>query len=124
MQGQIGLIESGHLAYTILVNKDDVRIKIPNRLILGEIIHNSKEEKLVELCADVAYKSDPRQVITIVENTIKEIEGKNTARKPVIGIDEFAYSSINIGIRFLAQTYKYFEFKYAANLAIYDAFKQ
>ena len=25
---------------------------------------------------------------------------------------------------FLAPTYKYFEFKYAANLAIYDAFKQ
>ena len=74
-------------------------------------MHNSEEEKLVELCVGVAYKSDPHQVITIVENALKGIEGINTARGPVIGIDEFADSSINIGIRFLAPTYKYFEFK-------------
>jgi small conductance mechanosensitive channel len=124
VQGQTGLVESVHLAYTILIDEDDVRIQIPNRLVVGEIMHNSKEEKLVELCVGVAYKSDPHQVITIVENALKGIEGINTARGPVIGIDEFADSSINIGIRFLAPTYKYFEFKYAANLAIYDAFKQ
>ena len=124
VQGQTGLVESVHLAYTILVDEDDVRIQIPNRLVVGEIMHNSKEEKLVELCVGVAYKSDPHHVISIVEEALKGIEGINTARGPIIGIDEFADSSINIGVRFLAPTYKYFEFKYAANLAIYDAFKK
>jgi small conductance mechanosensitive channel len=124
VQGQTGLVESVHLAYTILVNEDDVRIQIPNRLVVGEIMHNSKDEKLVELCVGVAYKSDPHQVIVIVEEALKGIEGINTARGPIIGIDEFADSSINIGVRFLVPTYKYFEFKYAANLAIFDAFKK
>lgn len=124
VQGQTGLVECVHLAYTILLDEDDVRIQIPNRLVVGEIMHNSKEEKLVELTVGVAYKSDPHQVIAIVEEALKGIEGINTARGPIIGIDEFADSSINIGVRFLAPTYKYFEFKYAANLAIYDAFKQ
>jgi small conductance mechanosensitive channel len=124
VQGQTGLVECVHLAYTILLDEDDVRIQIPNRLVVGEIMHNSKEEKLVELIVGVAYKSDPHQVIAIVEEALKGIEGINTARGPIIGIDEFADSSINIGVRFLAPTYKYFEFKYAANLAIYDAFKQ
>lgn len=124
VQGQTGLVESVHLAYTILIDEDDVRIQIPNRLVVGEIMHNSKEEKLVELCVGVAYKSDPHHVIAIVEEAIKSVEGINTARGPIIGIDEFADSSINIGVRFLAPTYKYFEFKYAANLAIYDAFKK
>lgn len=124
VQGQTGLVESVHLAYTILLDEDDVRIQIPNRLVVGEIMHNSKEEKLVELCVGVAYKSDPHQVIAIVQNALKGIEGINTARGPIIGIDEFADSSINIGVRFLAPTYQYFEFKYAANLAIYDAFKK
>lgn len=124
VQGQTGLVESVHLAYTILLDEDDVRIQIPNRLVVGEIMHNSKEEKLVELCVGVAYKSDPHQVIAIIEDALKSIEGISTARGPIIGIDEFADSSINIGVRFLAPTYKYFEFKYAANLAIYDAFKK
>jgi small conductance mechanosensitive channel len=124
VQGQTGLVEGVHLAYTILIDEDDVRIQIPNRLVVGEIMHNSKEEKLVELCVGVAYKSDPHQVIAIVEEALKGIEGINTSRGPIIGIDEFADSSINIGVRFLAPTYKYFEFKYAANLAIYDAFKK
>jgi small conductance mechanosensitive channel len=124
VQGQTGLVESVHLAYTILLDEDDVRIQIPNRLVVGEIMHNSKEEKLVELCVGVAYKSDPHQVIAIVEEALKSIDGISTARGPIIGIDEFADSSINIGVRFLAPTYQYFEFKYAANLAIYDAFKK
>jgi small conductance mechanosensitive channel len=124
VQGQTGLVESVHLAYIILLDEDDVRIQIPNRLVVGEIMHNSKEEKLVELCVGVAYKSDPHQVIAIVEEALKGIEGISTARGPIIGIDEFADSSINIGVRFLAPTYQYFEFKYAANLAIYDAFKK
>lgn len=124
VQGQTGLVESVHLAYTILIDEDDVRIQIPNRLVVGEIMHNSKEEKLVELCVGVAYKSDPHQVIAIVKKALQDIEGINTERGTTVGIDEFADSSINIGIRFLAPTYKYFEFKYSANLAIHDAFKQ
>lgn len=124
VQGQTGLVESVHLAYTILIDEDDVRIQIPNRLVVGEIMHNSKEEKLVELCVGVAYKSDPHQVISIVKKALQDIEGINTERGTIVGIDEFADSSINIGIRFLAPTYRYFEFKYAANLAIHDAFKQ
>ncbi|WP_299075188.1 mechanosensitive ion channel family protein [uncultured Paraglaciecola sp.] len=123
VQGQTGLVESVHLAYTILIDEDDVRIQIPNRLVVGEIMHNSKEQKLVELCVGVAYKSDPHQVITVVAQALKTIDGINIAHGPLIGIDEFADSSINIGIRFFAPTYRYFEFKYRANLAIYDAFK-
>ena len=124
VQGQTGLVESVHLAYTILIDEDDVRIQIPNRLVVGEIMHNSKEEKLVELSVGVAYKSDPHQVIAIVAEALKTLEGINTNRAPLIGINEFADSSINIGVRFLVPTYRYFEFKYQANLAIYDAFKQ
>ena len=124
VQGQTGLVESVHLAYTILIDEDDVRIQIPNRLVVGEIMHNSKEEKLVELSVGVAYKSDPHQVLAIVAEALKTLEGINTNRAPLIGINEFADSSINIGVRFLVPTYRYFEFKYQANLAIYDAFKQ
>ena len=124
VQGQTGLVESVHLAYTILVDEDDVRIQIPNRLVVGEIMHNSKEEKLVEIFVGVAYKTDPHQAIAVVNKALEKVEGINRDRGPLVGIDEFGDSSINIGVRFLAPTANYFEFKYTANLAIYDALKQ
>jgi small conductance mechanosensitive channel len=123
VQGQTGLVESVHLAYTILIDEDDVRIQIPNRLVVGEIMQNSKAEKLIELSVGVAYKSDPHQVISIVEQAVGRIEGVNHNRGLVIGIEAFGDSSINIGVRFLAPTAKHFETLYAANLAIYDALK-
>lgn len=124
VQGQTGVVESVHLAYTILVDEDEVRIQIPNRLIVGEIMHNSKEEKLVELSVGVAYKSDPHRVIEIVRNCLDPIEGINRSRGLLVGIEAFGDSSIDIGVRFFAPTEKHYETLYTANLAIYDALKQ
>ncbi len=124
VQGQTGVVESVHLAYTILVDEDEVRIQIPNRLIVGEIMHNSKEEKLVELAVGVAYKSDPHRVIEIVRNCLDPIEGINRSRGLLVGIEAFGDSSIDIGVRFFAPTEKHYETLYTANLAIYDALKQ
>jgi small conductance mechanosensitive channel len=121
VQGQTGLVESVHLAYTILVDEDAVRIQIPNRLVVGEIMLNSKELKLIELSVGVAYSSDPREVISIVSNAISGVDGVDSARSPIVGIQEFADSSISIGARFLAPTDSHFETLYAANLAIHDA---
>lgn len=124
VQGQTGIVESVHLAYTILFDEDGVRIQIPNRLVVGEIMHNSKEQKLIEITVGIAYKTDPHHVIAIVDNALKDVEHIDMEHRPLIGIDEFGDSSINIGIRFLAPTEKFFEVKYAANLAVHDAFKK
>lgn len=121
VQGETGLVESVHLAYTILVDEDAVRIQIPNRLVVGEIMLNSKELKLIELSVGVAYSSDPREVISIISNAISGVIGVDAARSPIVGIQEFGDSSINIGARFLAPTDSHFEMLYAANLAIHDA---
>jgi len=51
-----------------------VRIQIPNRLIIGEVLHNSANEKLVELEVGVAYKSNTDQVISLIEQTLKTIK--------------------------------------------------
>ena len=40
-----------------------------------------------------------------------------------VGIEKFADSSINIGIRYWVPTNKYFETQYAVNLSIYKNFK-
>ena len=124
VQGVTGLVESVHLPYTILVNEDDVRIQIPNRLVVGEILHNSKEEKLIELSVGGAYQSDPHQVIEVLRGALLPIAGINTERGPFVGIESFGESGMNFGIRFWAPTEKYFDTLYAANLCIHDALKE
>lgn len=124
VQGVTGLVESVHLPYTILINEDDVRIQMPNRLVVGEILHNSKGEKLVELSIGVAYASDPDQVIQVIRSALEQVDQINPERGPLIGIEQFADSSINFGVRFWVPTDQYFDRMYAANLAIHRALKE
>lgn len=50
------------LSLTILVDEDGVEIFIPNRKIVGEIIHNSQAYHLVEAAVDISY-DDPQQAV-------------------------------------------------------------
>lgn len=121
VQGVTGLVQSVHLPYTILIDEDDVRIQLPNRLVIGEILHNSAAEKLIEITVGVAYSSNPRDVVGIIRKALATIPGISSMRGPLIGIEKFGESSIQIGVRFWAPTNRYFETLYAANLAIHDA---
>ena len=121
VQGVTGVVEKVMLPYTILTDEDNVLIQIPNKLIIGEVIHNSAAEMLISLDIGVAYSSNTQDVINIVQQAVLSVENIDPKRKPAIGIDSFADSSIQIGIRVWAPTTRHFETKYALNKAIHDA---
>jgi small conductance mechanosensitive channel len=121
VQGVTGLVDEVQLPYTILLDEDNVRIQIPNRLIVGEVLHNSAGEKLIELQIGVAYKSNTGDVIALIEKALESIDGISDERTPIVGIDNFGDSSINFGVRFWAPTDRHFHIRYAANKAIHDA---
>lgn len=121
VQDVAGLVSEVHLGYTILLDEDNVRIQIPNRLVVGEILHNSAEEMLIELEIGVTYSSDTQQVIDLITKSLSGINEINQERAPIIGIDNFGDSSINFGIRFWAPTTQHFEIRFAANKAVHDA---
>jgi len=123
VQGTSGLVKEVHLAFTILTNEDGVDITIPNKHIIGEIIHNSHADTLAEETVGIAYHCDPMQAIAVIEEALSGIPCLQDKRPPQVGIKEFGDSSINIGVRFWAPTETYFQTCYAANAAIYDALK-
>lgn len=123
VQGQTGLVDEVHLAYTVLRDEDDVRITIPNRHIVGEIIHNSAANKLAETNVGVSYDSDPQKVIQVLHAVLVE-QGVTEAREPLIGIDNFGDSSINFGVRFWVPTDRFHEVRFRVNNAIFDALGQ
>ena len=119
----IGQVKEVHLAFTILSDEDNVEITIPNKHIVGEILCNSHNDTLAEESIGISYDSDPDEAISVIMNALNGVKNISTERKPQVGIEDFADSSILIGIRFWAPTSQYFETRYNANAAIYQALK-
>jgi len=119
----IGQVKEVHLAFTILNDEDNVEITIPNKHIVGEILCNSYNDTLAEESIGISYDSDPDEAISVIMNALNSVKNVSIERKPQVGIEDFADSSILIGIRFWAPTSQYFETRYNANAAIYHALK-
>lgn len=124
VRGVSGLVDEVQLGYTILINEDSVRIQVPNRLVVGEILHNSNNNSLIELSIGVAYDSDTQQVIELILASLANMQEIESGSDPIVGIDNFGDNSINFGVRFWAPTTKLFELRYAANKRIHDSILQ
>lgn len=119
--GQSGVVQEVTLSSTILTDEDGVKITIPNKHIVGEIIHNSFKYKIVENKVGVSYSDDPEKAIEVIQKTIARFKEVAETPKPQVGLQEFGDSSINIGCRYWIPTTKYFQNLCAINLAIYKA---
>ena len=121
--GVSGVVEEVKLANTILVNEDGVKIVIPNKSIVGEILHNSKMCRAAECTVGISYDSDPEKAIRLIQGIIDSTEATDKTQKPTIGIRDFADSAITIEYRYWVPTVKYFNTLYQVNLQILKAFR-
>ena len=119
--GQSGIVQEVTLSSTILTDEDGVKITIPNKQIVGEIIHNSFKYKIVENRIGVSYSDDPEMAIQVIQKTIAGFSEVAETPKPQVGLQEFGDSSLNIGCRYWIPTAKYFQTLCAINLAIHKA---
>jgi len=82
VQGVAGLVKEVNLSATILSNEDNELITIPNKHIVGEIIHNSQADSALELEVGVAYDGDPGQAVEVVRKSLQGIDGISEVREP------------------------------------------
>jgi len=122
--GVSAVVEEVKLGATILRDEDGVEITIPNKKIIGEIIHNSQEKRIVEGTVGISYDSNPQEAIRIIEEVLHGFEEISQDPPPQVGIEEFGDSSINIGMRFWIPSRKYFSLLHRVNLAVYDGLKR
>lgn len=121
VKGVHGIVQEVKLPCTILVNGDGEKIMIPNKDIVGEILYNSGENKVVERTVGISYGDDPQKAIQVIADALKRIPKVCQISTPQIGIDNFGDSSINIGLRYWVPTREYFQTLHQANLEIYKA---
>ena len=121
IKGQSGIVQEVTLAMTILTDEDGVKITIPNKHIVGEIIHNSFQYKIVENMVGISYSDDPEKAIQVIQKVITGFKEVTQTPRPQVGLQEFGESSINIGCRYWIPATKYFLTLCAINLAIHKA---
>ena len=121
VQGVEGQVKEVHLAYTLLANEDDVQISIPNKHIVGEILHNSNTNSLAEVTIGVSYSTDPENAIAVIEQALKNVVGIPQDKPPLVGIENFGDSSIDIGIRAWLPTQQFYQVLYSMNKTVYKS---
>ncbi|HTR00907.1 MAG TPA: mechanosensitive ion channel domain-containing protein [Candidatus Acidoferrum sp.] len=123
VKGVTGLVKEVRMASTILANQDDIRIMIPNHHIMGEIIHNSAAETIVEMTLEVAYDSDPLRAVELIKAALASNPHISTTRPPQAGIHDFGNNGYRLGLRYWTGTARLFQTRCAANAAIYQTLR-
>jgi len=121
VSGQVKTIELGH---TLLINEDHIEITIPNKHIVGEILHNSFKFSLVKGEIDIAYDACSDTAISLIEQVLDEHELVAKIPNAKIGIECFAASGVTISFRYWVPTTKIIESKLAINSGVYKAINQ
>ncbi|HCE45257.1 MAG TPA: mechanosensitive ion channel protein MscS [Lentisphaeria bacterium] len=97
--GVEGDVENINLFTTILSHPDKSNVVVPNRKIVGEILHNYGRIRQLNLVVGVSYDTD----LNVALSTVNEVLQNNARVKKdlsaVIAVSVLADSSINIAVK-------------------------
>ena len=84
---------------TTLVHPDQSRIVIPNRKVVGEILHNFGTIRQLDLSIGVSYQTNIDTTLRRLRDLVTHHPKVLQTPAPIIGIAAFADSSITLSIR-------------------------
>ncbi len=95
VQGQVSTIE---LFSTTLVNPDRSRVVIPNRKIVGEVLHNYGAVRQLGLTVGVAYGGNLSQALAMIREVLAANPRVLKDPAPIVGVTALGDSSVTITI--------------------------
>ncbi len=96
VHGQVTSIE---LFSTTLMHLDHSRVVIPNRKVVGEVLHNFGTTRQLQLTVAIAYDSDLNEALAVVRETVTRNPRVLKDPAPVVGVSVLADSAIRIAIQ-------------------------
>ena len=118
-----GVVENITLSTTILVGEDGERITIPNKEIVGQVIVNSQEKRIVETRIAIPFDDDTEKAADALRQTLAEFPDIDSDPAPQVGIHDFTYGGVVLGARFWVPSKRYFQTRYAVNAAFLKALR-
>jgi small conductance mechanosensitive channel len=97
--GVEGQVDAISLFSTTLIHTDRSRVVVPNRKIVGEILHNYGKIRQIDIVVGVAYDTDLNQALAAINEVLQTNPRVLKDPAPVIQTIMLADSSVNIGIK-------------------------
>ncbi len=97
--GEEGVVDQIELFSTTLRHPDLSRVVIPNRKIVGEVLHNYGTVRQLDLAVGVAYDTDLKDAIVVVRGVLDQSPRVLKEPTPFVGVTTLADSSIDISVR-------------------------
>ncbi|MCR9221049.1 MAG: mechanosensitive ion channel family protein [Alphaproteobacteria bacterium] len=121
VKGVSGVVDDIRLAHTTLIGEDAERITIPNKEIVGEVIVNSDENRIVEARIAVGADSDLDAAIAALRGVLEASDGVSKDVRPHVGVHDFTYGGVVLGLRYWVPSKTYFQTRYAVNARVLQA---
>ena len=83
---------------TTVGHTDKSKVVIPNRKIVGEILHNYGRIRQLPLSVGVAYDTDIAAALAAIDGILRANPRVLQEPAPVVGVSQLADSSVNIGV--------------------------
>ena len=96
--GVCGQVSSIELFATTLLHPDQSRVIIPNRKIVGEILHNHGTMRQLELTVGVSYATDLPKALAAARETLLANSRVLKTPAPTVGIASLGDSAINLAL--------------------------
>ncbi len=97
--GVYGQVTDISLFSTTLLHMDNSRVIVPNRKIVGEILHNYGRIRQLNLAVGIAYGSNTALALETVGAVLRQNPRVLKEPAPVLGISELGASAITLAIR-------------------------
>jgi small conductance mechanosensitive channel len=97
--GVEGQVEHVSLSSTILLHSDRSKVVIPNRKIVGEILHNYGHVRQLSIQVNVAYDTDLGAALQVIQDVVTSNPRVLKDVPPAIGVARLADSAAQISIQ-------------------------
>lgn len=121
--GEEGMVAEISLFNTVLAHPDRSRVVIPNRKIVGEILHNHGEIRQLDVAVGVAYNTDIRRAMALVEGILRDNPQVLRDPEPVVRVLSLADSSVILAVKPWVKADDFLDTAGQINQAILEAFR-
>ena len=122
--GIMGEVQDITLPRTMVKTVDGTIIVVPNKHIIGEIIHNYSELKKLDIKVGVSYSTDINRAIDVAKSVMKNDKRISQSKEIKVGIVEFADSNVVLYARIWCKQSDYWDVLFDVNKKIFDEFQK
>ena len=120
VHGDVVLID---IFSTTLMHPDRSRVIIPNRKIIGEVLHNFGTIRQIHLTVDVAYNTDLNQALAIIREVVAGHPHVLKDPAPSFGVSNLGHPAVTIAIEPWTTVVQYASAQGEINKAIIERFR-